>query len=339
MLPSDVLPTVGAEDVVSLREEAASHQGQGALLTVKAVVVPLTFLEGDVLRATEPTDGVGAPGTLLGVQVAEAGQAVGKLIPGCEALPGQLLLAGSAHETLLVPGLLPVSDTSCGDGLFALHALQGVLLLIAGHTEVLVLLGYEALGSNGLLAALAGEAGLMPAAALVFHLAGTWHDGLLAFLALGRVLVGIAVGAQQLLLLGGEGLVHQRAPASGAMEAAFVPVPVLVGQVLAVATNGRATLFTRVGEELFEAGHAVRVLLLQDVLLAVQGLVAVVTVKAFSHVDTQLYSNRQDLSSLRFGFLPRCGLHSPSLVSQVSAPRSGYAGYRCLSTRARAAVW
>lgn len=52
-LPSDVLPTVGAEDVVSLREEAASHQGQGALLTVKAVVVPLTFLEGDVLRATE----------------------------------------------------------------------------------------------------------------------------------------------------------------------------------------------------------------------------------------------------------------------------------------------
>lgn len=62
-------------------------------------------------------DGVGAPSTLLGVQVAEAGQAVGKLIPGCEALPRQLLLAGSAHEAFLVPGLLPVSDTPCGDGL------------------------------------------------------------------------------------------------------------------------------------------------------------------------------------------------------------------------------
>lgn len=321
-LPSDVLPTVGAEDVISLREEASSHQGQGALLTVKAVIVPLTFLKGDVLCATETTDGVGAPSTLLGIQVAEAGQAVGKLIPGCEALPRQLLLAGSTHEALLVPGLLPVSDTSCGDGLFALHALQGILLLIAGHTEVLVLLGYEALGSNGLLAALAGEAGLMPAAAFVFHLAGTWHDGLLAFLALGRVLVGVAVGAQQLLLLGGEGLVHQRASTSGAMEAAFVPVPVLVGQVLAVAANGHATLFTRVGVELFEAGHTVRVLLLQDVLLAVQGLVAVVAVKAFSHVDTQLYSNlRQDLSSLRFESLPRCGLHSPAPVSRVSAPR------------------
>lgn len=63
------------------------------------------------------TDGVGAPSTLLGVQLTETGQAVGKLIPCCEALPRQLLLAGSAHKALLVPGLLPVSDTSCGDGL------------------------------------------------------------------------------------------------------------------------------------------------------------------------------------------------------------------------------
>lgn len=294
-LPSDVLPTVGAEDVISLCEEASPHQGQGALLTVKAVVVPLTFLERDVLRAPETTDGVGAPSTLLGVQLTETGQAVGKLIPCCEALPRQLLLAGSAHKALLVPGLLPVSDTSCGDGLFALHTLQGILLLIAGHTEVLVLLGYEALGSNGLLAALAGETGLMPTAALVFHLSGTWHDGLLASLALGRVLVGIAVGAQQLLLLGGKGLVHQRAPAPGAVEAAFVPVPVLVGQVLAVTANGSATLLTCVGVELFEAGHTVWVLLLQDVLLAIQRLIAVVAVKAFSHVDTWFHSNLQDL--------------------------------------------
>lgn len=54
---------------------------------------------------------------------------------------------------------------------------------------------------------------------------------------------------------------------------------------LAVAANGCATLLTRVGVELLEAGHAVRVLLLQDVLLAVQRLVAMVAVKAFSHVD------------------------------------------------------
>lgn len=57
----------------------------------------------------------------------------------------------------------------------------------------------------------------------------TWHDGLPALLAAGRVLVGIAVGAQQLVLLGGEGLVHQRAAALRAAEAALVPVTLLVG--------------------------------------------------------------------------------------------------------------
>ena len=56
--------------------------------------------------------------------------------------------------------------------LLALHALQGVLPLIAGHAEVLAVLRDEALGSDGLLAAVADEAGLVPAAALVLHLAG-----------------------------------------------------------------------------------------------------------------------------------------------------------------------
>lgn len=73
------------------------------------------------LRAGTPcsltADRVGAPCTLLGVQVAEAAQAIGKLVPGREALPGERLLAGSAHEALPVPRLLPVSDPSGGDGL------------------------------------------------------------------------------------------------------------------------------------------------------------------------------------------------------------------------------
>lgn len=51
-----------------------------------------------------------------------------------------------------------------------------MLLLIAGHAEVLLVLGDEALGPNGLLTAVADEAGLVPAAALVLHLAGTCGD-------------------------------------------------------------------------------------------------------------------------------------------------------------------
>lgn len=54
-----------------------------------------------------------------------------------------------------------------------MHTLHSELLLIAGHAIVVVVLGDEALGTNGLLAALAGEAGLMPAVALMLHLPGT----------------------------------------------------------------------------------------------------------------------------------------------------------------------
>lgn len=289
---SDVFPTVRAQDVISFCEEASPHQGEGALLTIKTIIMPLPFLKGDVLCATKSTDGVGAAGALLGVQVAEAAQAVGELIPGCEALPRQRLLAGGAHEALPVPGLLPVRDAPGGDGLFTLNTLQGVLFLIAGHTEVLVVLRDEALGTDGLLAAVAGEAGLVPAAVFVLHLAGTWHDGLLAFLALGGVLMGVAVRAEQLVLLGSEGLVHKGALAPRAVETGLMPVSVLVGQVLAVTADGLPTLLASAGIEGLKACHAVGALLPQDVLLAKEGFFAMVTVKALGHGDSWPFSNR-----------------------------------------------
>lgn len=285
MWTSDVFPTVRAQDVVSFCEEASPHQGEGALLAVETVVVPLSLLKGDVLCATQSADGVGAAGALLGVQVTEAAQAVGELVPGREALPRQRLLAGRAHKAFPVPGLLPVRDASRGDRLFTLNTLQGILFLVAGHTEVLVVLRDEALGANWLLAAVADEAGLVPAAVLVLHLAGTWHDGLLAFLALGRVLVGVAVHAEQLVLLGSEGLVHQRALAPRAVETGLVPVSVLVGQVLAVTADGLPTLLASAGVESLKAPNAVGALLPQDVLLAKERFFTVVAVKALRHHD------------------------------------------------------
>ena len=68
---------------------------------------------------TLTADGAGAARALLGVQVAEAAQAVGELVAGREALARQRLLAGGAHEALAVPGLLPVCDAPAGDGLRA----------------------------------------------------------------------------------------------------------------------------------------------------------------------------------------------------------------------------
>lgn len=67
--------------------------------------------------------------------------------------------------------------------------------------------------------------------------APTWHDALLALLASRRVLLRVAVSAEQLVLLGSERLVHEGAPTPRATETGLVPVPVLVGQVLQ--TRGR----------------------------------------------------------------------------------------------------
>lgn len=59
--------------------------------------------------------------------------------------------------------------------LLAVHTLHGKLLLIAGHTEIVVVLRDEALGANRLLASLAGETGLVPAVPLVLHLPGAFR--------------------------------------------------------------------------------------------------------------------------------------------------------------------
>lgn len=63
------------------------------------------------------TNGGGAGGTLLGIKVAEAVEAIGKVISRGEPLASQLLLAASAQEAVLVPGLVMVGHPSSSDGL------------------------------------------------------------------------------------------------------------------------------------------------------------------------------------------------------------------------------
>lgn len=58
--------------------------------------------------------------------------------------------------------------------LLAVDALLGELLLIAGQAVVVGVLQHEAPGANGLLAAVAGEAVLVPTVASVLHLFGAW---------------------------------------------------------------------------------------------------------------------------------------------------------------------
>lgn len=48
-----VFAALWAQDVITFGEEPTTDQGHGALLAVKAVVVPLALLKGNVLAASE----------------------------------------------------------------------------------------------------------------------------------------------------------------------------------------------------------------------------------------------------------------------------------------------
>lgn len=60
----------------------------------------------------------------------------------------------------------------------------------------------------------------------------TRHNGLLAVETLGWVLIRVAFGTQQDLILGGKWFLYQRAIAFGTPEAPLVPVAAFVGQIL-----------------------------------------------------------------------------------------------------------
>lgn len=69
-------------------------------------------------------NGLGAAHTLLCIQVAEALQAVGVIVPAGEALAWQLLSAADAEEAVAVPGLVLVGHPTCCDGLEAAQTQQ-----------------------------------------------------------------------------------------------------------------------------------------------------------------------------------------------------------------------
>lgn len=82
------------------------------------------------------TNGGGAGGTLLGIEVAEAVQTVSKVISGGKPLTRQLLLAAGAQEAVLVPRLLAVGHTTSGDGLAKKNGKPLHTTVLCNHTYI-----------------------------------------------------------------------------------------------------------------------------------------------------------------------------------------------------------
>ena len=170
-----------------------------------------------------------------------------------------------AGETLPVPGVVPVGHSALGDHLATLDALCREFFLVAFGAVDVMLLGYEGLCADGVLAGAADEALLVPLPRLVLHLLHPRLEDVPASVAPRGELGVVAGAAVDPVRLGAELFVHQAAPTLVTQETGLVPVLLLVGKILRVNPNDLAALVTGVGEDVLVTFDAVRMVISEDI--------------------------------------------------------------------------
>lgn len=238
--------------------------------------MPVTILKRDELSSSKAGDGLGASAALLGEQFPVAVRAVGLVVLGRELLLSQLLVTLGTGEALPVPGLVLVSHAPLVNHPIAFAALLCKLFLIAWNAHGIIVTWYEALVSDWLLTNHAHEAFLMPLFALVFKLLHASSERLPASIAASGEVFIVTIGAVDVVIFGGKGLIHQGVLALTALKAEFVPMTIFVGQILVVWPNGFLAFFTVVCVQFLVAWDAVGVFVLYDVATGHQFFVAVV---------------------------------------------------------------
>jgi hypothetical protein len=274
--------------------------------------VPVPLLERDELGATNASNGLGAAAAAFGKQFPVAVSTVGLLVLGCELLTCQQFIAVGTGEAFTVPRCVLVADSTFVDHITTLGAALGILALVAGHTYDSLVPGDEALVADGLVAFRADEALVMPLFALVLELLHPASERLTTSVTPGREIVVMAVGAVDLVVLGGERLVYQRLLAAHTLEAELVPVPILVGQILVIWADGLAAVVTVVGKQLLVARDAIGVFLLDDVPAGDQLLVAVVAGQVLLVVvllhGFRVLGGEDQLQQQQHNYHHRCGV-------------------------------
>lgn len=170
--------------------------------------MPVTIIKRDELGTTQTCNGFGATDTLLSKQFSEALCAERLLVLRGELLASQHLVALGAHEALPVPWGVLVSDATLVDHPIALETSLGILLLITGHTDNLLVTWYETLASYWLQTDLTTEALLMPLLALVLKLLHTCLEESTTSITPGCKVVVMAIGAVEPVILVCKGVIN-----------------------------------------------------------------------------------------------------------------------------------
>jgi hypothetical protein len=172
-----------------------------------------------------------------------------------------------------VPWLVLVGHTASGNNLLAFTASSCEFFLVACSAVDVVIFGDKAFSSDCSFAQRTTETFVVPLLALVFHLFHARSENLATTVTpRGEGLV-VAVSTEDPVVLGPKGLVDQGNLALVAQEALFVPVFVLIGQVLGVNAYGLAAVIARISESFFVALDAIGMLVFKNIPLACECLI------------------------------------------------------------------
>ena len=152
-------------------------------------------------------------------------------------------------------------------------------MLIAWHTINFAILGYEAFGADCRVTRKTEKTILVKLLTLVLHLFHAWLEYLRAFVTARRKRLIVTFATVQRVVLGTEWLVDERQLAHMTKKALFMPMLVLVREVLGVGADFFLALFTIVSKKLLVTFNAMRMFVFEYVTRARQRCVTVPTAK------------------------------------------------------------
>lgn len=225
----------------------------------------MTIIERNELSTSKSSDCSAAATALSCKQFSKALGTVRLLLFRRELLSSQQLRAVRAREAVAMPRGVLVSYSTLVDHPVALETALSILFLVARNAHNFLVTWDETLDSDWLQAGLATEALFVPLLASVFVLLHTCSEQSLASVAFGCIVVVMAVGAEESLVLVSERTIDERHLTVAALEAFLMPMLLLVRQILRVGSNGCLALFADVGEVHLVALDAERFLISEDV--------------------------------------------------------------------------
>lgn len=227
--------------------------------------MPMTIVERNELSTSKSSDWSTAATALSCKQLSKTLGAVRLVLFRRELLSSQQLRAVRARETIAMPRSVLVSYSTLVDHPVALQTALSILFLVARNAHNFLVTWDETLDSDWLQAGLAGKALLVPLLASVFVLLHTCSEQSGASVAFGGIVVVMAVGAEESLVLVSERAIDQRHLTIAALEASLMPMLLLVRQILRVGSDGSLALFADIGEVRLIAIDAERLLIAEDV--------------------------------------------------------------------------